>query len=289
MTKEKELLSIVESQVSTNDIIIASKYINLNYNIFATDSQLWDIIQMAFGSHNLQELFWGYQQKLLANRFINILLLKYYLCERTVKYAIVNSLKNRPDTVLFEMPVLGSRIDVCRINGNSYAYEIKTELDTFKRLPKQIINYSNVFEYVYITVSKDTYESILPLIPDYCGICFFAQTIKKDDMKLWTKRKATKSPNINPYSQLQCFSSETLAILLKNRKIKKIPSSKEDRIQYILDNYSAKTINSDFKKIVKLIYKDNWEFIKKHYNEILPIDLQAFFNSNLDPNLLYFK
>lgn len=289
MKDEKRLLDIIESSAETSLIQNASKYINIGYNVFLTDEQLWGLIKGAFGSEKLNIFFDDYSKTLLANRFINELLLKYYPSERIAKYALANWLKARPDTVLFEMPVLDSRVDVCRINGSSYAYEIKTELDTLRRLGKQIHDYSNVFEYVNVVIPKELYNDVLSDIPAYCGICFFNYKRTKDDVRLWQKRAASRSPYISPYAQLQCLSNKALEKWLKKRNIKEHLPSKESRCQYILSNYSAKTINSDFKSLVKSIYRDNWEFIKKHYDEILPIDMQAFFGSPIDPSILYYK
>lgn len=288
MKDEKLLLEEIESIVERSVLITASKYLNLEYSVFSSDEQLWDLVKKAFGTEKLVAIFDGYKVFLLANRFINELLLKYYPSERIAKYAIANSLKSRPDTVLFEMPVLGSRVDVCRINGSSYAYEIKTELDTFRRLKKQIDDYSKVFEYVNIIVPKELYEGIHE-IPDYCGIYLFGRKTAKAAIKIWPKRKALKSPHIDPNAQLQCLSIKELGILLKNRGIKEHLPSKESRCQYILSRYSAKTINYDFKRLVKSIYRENWDFIKQHYDTILPIDMQAFFSSPIEPSMLYYK
>ena len=288
LTLERMLLKEIEQNLSSKELINASKYINLSYSIFSTDEQLWEEIKHAFGDRYIS-IFEKYSNKIIANRFINELLLKYYPCERTVKYALVNSLKSKQDTVLFEMPVLDSRVDVCRINGNSYAYEIKTEFDSLKRLRKQIDDYSNVYEYVFVVIPKSFYKEVIEVIPDYCGIRILQHDYNTGKISFLAKRKAKKSPNINPISQLNSLSKENIGMWLYEKGIKKIPYSKEDRINYIIKRYSSMTINHAFKQIVKFSYKNNWSFLLEHYNEILPIDIQAFFNNSLDPKLLYLK
>lgn len=288
LTLEKMLLEEIEQKLSIEELINASKYINLSYSVFSTDEQLWGEIKHSFGDKYVN-IFEKYSDKIIANRFINELLLKYYPCERTVKYALVNSLKNKHDTVLFEMPVLDSRIDVCRINGNSYAYEIKTEFDSLKRLKKQIDDYSNVYEYVFVVIPKSFYKEVIEIIPDYCGIRILQHDYNTGKISFSAKRKAKKSPNINSISQLRSLSKENIGMWLFEKGIKKIPHSKEGRINYIIERYSPRTINYAFKQIIKLSYKNNWNFLLEHYNEILPIDIQVFFNSSLDPKLLYLK
>jgi hypothetical protein len=288
MRLEQNLLTKIEEAASDTEIINAAKYINLSYSIFSTDEQLWEEVKRAFGE-KYTGVFDVYANQIIANSFINELLLKYYPCERTVKYALVNSLKNKHDTVLFEMPVLDSRVDVCRINGNSYAYEIKTEFDSFKRLKKQIDDYSRVYEYIFVVIPKNFYQAVVEIIPYFCGIRILRQDSNDGKIYFTTKRKAIKSPNIDSISQLSSLSKGSLGFWLTNKGIKKIPPSKEDRINFIISKYTPKTINYAFKQIVKYSYKDNWTFLLKHYNEILPIDIQAFFNSSLEPRLLYLK
>lgn len=288
MGLETLLLSHIECSFSIDEIVNAAKYINQNYSVFLTDNQLWVLIREAFGT-SCDEAIAKYKVQLLANRFINLLLFKYYPCERTAKYCIIKKLICKPETVLFEMPVLGSRVDVCRINGYSYAYEIKTELDTFNRLSKQISDYSCVFEYVCVVVPKSMYASVIKLVPDFCGICVFDCCHDPDISKIWTKRKAQKSPNIDPRAQLECLSSKELKEFLAFRGKKRIPHSKEGRIQLVLSSYSPRTINCAFKQTVKHSYSANWAFIRSHYAEILPIDVQAFFSSPIEPSLLYSK
>jgi len=288
MSLEMDLLEALEEVNTASDLQNAARYINFRYNVFSTDTQLWKEIKNTFGE-KYRYIFNNYENTIIANRFINVLLMKYYPCERTVKYAIVNSLRNKQNTVLFEMPVIDSRVDVCRINGNSYAYEIKTEFDNFKRLKKQIDDYSKVYEYVFVVIPKVFLKEIMNLVPPYCGIRILKHNPSSGEISFYTERKALKSPNLDPYSQLCCLSKEHLGIWLSQKKIKPIPPTKSERISLIIEKYTATTINTYFKKMVKQIYKDNWDFVRSNFDDILPIDIQAFFSSSIDPRLIYLK
>ncbi len=74
----------------------------------------------------------------------NECLLKYYPNEASVKANFINKilLNGKTHVTIFELPVGRSRVDLCKINGTSVAYEIKTDYDTFYRLEKQIYDYS---------------------------------------------------------------------------------------------------------------------------------------------------
>ena len=86
-----------------------------------------------------------------SNEVVNDLIFNYYFCERVIKYYFVRHLMSRSNHIVaFEMVIGESRIDICRINGQSYAYEIKTQYDTFDRLGTQMRDYLKTFEKVYV-------------------------------------------------------------------------------------------------------------------------------------------
>lgn len=78
--------------------------------------------------------------------------------------------------VAFEMNIGDSRIDICRINGSSYAYEIKTEYDTFDRLGSQMQDYLRTFQKVYVIVPIGRVNDVKNLIPESCGIISYRIT-----------------------------------------------------------------------------------------------------------------
>ncbi len=287
---EESLMVQIEQASSTEDIINAARHLNQTYSPFSTDAVLWKEVKTAF-SPQQEQLFNGYSEKVIANKFINLLLLKYYPCERTIKYALIERLNKRLDTVLFEMPVLDSRIDVGRINGNSFAYEIKTEFDSLRRIEKQVSDYSRVYEYIIVILAPQFYEEALKLVPDYCGIWTYSHTRGTGKTAFQKKRPERRSPYLSPHSQLQCLSQQSLLSILRNKKIQdsSIPATKEERIDLIMDVYAPRTINTKFKAMVKEMYASNWEFIHENYHAILPIDIQAIFGSTIDPDLLYLK
>lgn len=77
------------------------------------------------------------------NTLINELLLKKYGTKNTVAFNEFKAGKSVADFVLF--------------NGISKVFEIKTELDTEKRLEKQLADYTKIFKECYIV----TYESLV--------------------------------------------------------------------------------------------------------------------------------
>ncbi len=55
------------------------------------------------------------KEKVNSNEFINYLLMRFYNCERVIKYHFIKHLKDAiHDIVAFEMSIGDSRIDICR-------------------------------------------------------------------------------------------------------------------------------------------------------------------------------
>lgn len=288
ISPEELILVEIEKNVSLQEIVVAAKHLNANYNVFSVDAVLWEEVKAAFNPAYSQ-IFDAYSNVIIANKLINLLILKYYPSERAVKYALVDKLKSKHDTVIFEMPVLDSRIDVGRINGNSFAYEIKTDLDSLKRIEKQIVDYSQIFEYITLIIAPSFLEETLAIAPSHCGIWTYSHNQSTGKITFTTKRSAKKSPHICPNAQLQCLSQGSLLQILKDKKIKKIPAKKDDRIKLITALYAPRTINFKFKSAVQETYDPHWDFVRKRYSSILPIDLQAIFKSLIEPTLVYAK
>lgn len=63
-------------------------------------------------------------------------------------------------TALTELPVADCKADFILINGKAVVYEIKTELDNFDRLEKQIHNYYKAFDHVAVVSYKESLNDL---------------------------------------------------------------------------------------------------------------------------------
>ena len=62
------------------------------------------------------------------------------------------------------------RADIAVLNGKMIGYEIKTERDTLKRLPAQVMAYNEVFDKAFIITSRKHLKQVRELIPKWWGI-----------------------------------------------------------------------------------------------------------------------
>lgn len=176
---------------------------------------------------------------LTPDRFITNVLSSSYRNDFLIRYSFFNNVlsKNGDAISFFELPVNDSRADIVSINGKSIAYEIKTQYDTLERLNKQLNDYAQAFEYVYVICDDDNLDNVLGIAPSYCGIYTYSRH-NKLVFKLF--RKALKSTMLN--------SEVMINMMLKKEKSHYFKGNAGGDI---LVNYDEKRINSCFKEALK--------------------------------------
>lgn len=97
---------------------------------------------------------------------------------------------HRPTTAsaAIEFPVGKSVADVMVLNGTITAYEIKTDFDSFVRLPTQLADYGAIAEQVYVVTSSRRASTAVDVTPNHVGV--LALTAKGS---LSVQRHATSS------------------------------------------------------------------------------------------------
>ena len=193
------------------------------------------------------KLVFGNQSK---EAFIFKLLKNYYQNDFFVRYSFINKVLSKSKAISFEeFPIGESRIDLASINGKSIAYEIKTEFDNYKKLKRQINDYSKAFEYIYVICPKENIEKIKKEIPNFCGIYFYhGKTAAFFEMF----KEASISPNLDQIVMLKLL-----------RKTELLSFFKTDSIDDILELHSKECINDIFKMALKKRFKERWDKIKE--------------------------
>jgi hypothetical protein len=100
---------------------------------------------------------------------------RQYRNEYVYKTAIANRIvfgRHRPQTAAMqvELSVGRSIVDVAVFNGTSTAYEIKTELDTAKRLESQSADYLRAFDRVYLVTHPQFINRFKDALDERVGI-----------------------------------------------------------------------------------------------------------------------
>ena len=101
-------------------------------------------------------------------------LVTHYRTEYVFKNALANRIvaknRGRNITIFNEFKVGDSIADIATFNGKSCVYEIKTEMDSPKRLVGQQESYFKFFQECYLVVPKGRVEEYLPYIDERMGV-----------------------------------------------------------------------------------------------------------------------
>lgn len=259
------------------------KQLYSSYNLLKQTSELYNCLLENFHNYSIDTSSIKIEN---TRKIFNENILKYYPNEIAIKSSFINNIlfKTNNHVTIFELNSGTSRVDLCKINGKSVAYEIKTDLDNFNRLDKQISDYLNIFENVYVICSKNNVNKIINRIPKECGI--YSYRITSSGRYIFKKeKKSISSSCINAKKQLSLFTKQDLTKYFGTELF----SNKDSIISNILHTYDSKTINELFKKNFKSKYKANWDFLFMNHSNILEIDYQWFFKNNINPNLIYKK
>ena len=99
---------------------------------------------------------------------------KSYRCEyvykNTLARAILAKYHEEQSAFLSEFRVDNCIADFLVLNGSSAVYEIKTELDGFDRLERQIATYKKAFDHIFVVTHPNQYERLKNRISDDVGI-----------------------------------------------------------------------------------------------------------------------
>ncbi len=282
-----EALVEIEKVLSHDELVDFAKALDGVYDVFMLDPKVWYFIESISPPQALP-LVCELKEGLVGHSLVSQILMKYYPSEKVIKYNfVVEELKHKKDDVaLFEYSINQSRIDIGRINGQSFCYEIKTEFDNLYKLEKQLKDYLKAFEYVFVILDSKHLGKVA--IPDVCGA--FEIVINDEKQISFEKIKdADLSPYLDYETQLNNLSSEEMKFILKKVECDKIPNLKSDRAELIKDTCNKQQLNYLFKEAIKNKYKDNWKFLLDNFDRIEPVDIQAFYRSMADPYWVYYK
>lgn len=240
--------------------------IKLNYNIklirnnkYFTKKDFANALARNLSIKECEQLSTLFKQNLSITEISEIFLTLHkstgdFLRNKFIDYLITTEIKGKlhNDILFFEFPVKEKRTDITRINGYSYAYEIKSIRDNFSRLKSQTDKFLSVFDYVYLIV-EDTNMDI-----DLDNRVGIINVIKnKEIINFECIRKAQRTKEYNSAIQLNLLQKSELIKI--SRKYGFLHNGSRKQIeQSILKKFNQDTINILFKNIIKSRYKPIW-------------------------------
>ena len=133
---------------------------------------------------------------------------RFYRCEYVFKNEIINQLLLKrygtQNTIAFnEFKVGDSIVDFAMMNGESKAFEIKTQLDTPRRLKKQMYDYRKIFNKCYVVVDVSECEYYANHLDEATGIV--ALSYKRGNIILDEYRPAKRIEGIDSDVMMKCL------------------------------------------------------------------------------------
>jgi len=183
-------------------------------------------------------------------------------------------------TMLTELRAGTCKADVVVLNGTSTVYEIKSDLDSFARLAKQIDSYQQVFDRVTIITSERHVGNLKNMLPSSIGIDVLTQRYQ-----IHTERKPASCPErINQAMIFETLRrSEYLEILGKHYG--EIPRVSNTRIHSVCKDLFLKlpadTAHAEMVRVLKK--RTNMQFLSDYISK-LPASLMASaFSTDFSP------
>jgi hypothetical protein len=151
-----------------------------------------------------------------------------------------------------KMPRPSARIDVAVINGELCGFEIKSDVDSLVRLPRQRRAFSAVFDRVSVVTTLRHLESVNMAVPDWWGLIVARQCGGTALFSI--EREANRNPNPSTEALLHMLSrNEIIKVLEADGLAHGLRSKRRATlIDAVLDNVSAVEIGLQVKELFKV-------------------------------------
>ena len=124
-----------------------------------------------------------------------------------------------PNTLVVEEMGLARgacRVDVCVINGHLHGYEIKSDVDTLRRLPLQQQFYSDVLDKATIVVGQRHLDHALETLPAWWGVRL-ASRGARNAVRLELVRPAKLNPSVSATAVAALLWRDEISALIGRR------------------------------------------------------------------------
>ncbi len=145
-------------------------------------------------------------------------LLNNYRCEYVYKNELIGHIVRhykKTNTVAFnEFKVGDSIVDIALFNGESKAFEIKTEFDSPRRLEKQMGDYRKVFEKCYVVVPTEEIEDYSRCIDEEVGLLSLSK--KSGGVTFQVCREAIPNETIDSDVLITCLRTKEYEQIIRD-------------------------------------------------------------------------
>jgi len=141
-----------------------------------------------------------------------------------IREAICEYMENtHPDKfrIIDELVIGEARADIVTVTDSLTGYEIKSDADSYSRLPGQVKEYDKYFQRNYLVIGVNHKVSASKHVPPYWGILCVSESRK--GVQVETIREAGQNPKYSQKRQLSLLWRKELYNILKANKLPKCP------------------------------------------------------------------
>jgi hypothetical protein len=179
-------------------------------------------------------------------------------CDKDIRQALHSHLetffRDDPDTIIVdELDICYgcARIDVAVINGALHGYEIKSERDNLERLPNQVEQYNQVFDFVTLVCGEKFLDRIHNTIPSWWGVYCVKEGISGIEVE--SIKEPQKNTTLDPFALAQfLWRNEMMEILPKYTEDKIIKKSPKYKLwRFLSENMDIEELQEYVKTCLK--------------------------------------
>ena len=131
--------------------------------------------------------------------------------------------------MLTEFGAAGCKADAVIVNGTSHVYEIKTAMDDFTRLDRQLSAYAKVFDYITVVTEERLFAAAEKFLPVEVGILTLADNGYQFRVRGNYRAPASNKQNIKPGAVFDSLTRQEYLTILKDEFgvcLKGLPNTK---------------------------------------------------------------
>ncbi len=157
-----------------------------------------------------------------------------------------------------------ARVDMAVVNGIIHGFELKSDLDTLRRLPEQMEAYNSVFDQVTLVVGKNHVHEAIRAIPEWWGVMIAKASDSDNGISFVMIREAIDNPSRDSVSIARLlWRQEALDILEKNGHANGVRSKSRSLIYQKLANVlDMNTLSTEVRHC--LFNRVDWRVEKQH-------------------------
>ncbi len=133
---------------------------------------------------------------------------------------------------------LPGRIDAILVADRICGFEIKSDVDSLRRLPRQVQIYGPALERATLVVGDRYAQSVVDILPSWWAIWTVRQN--RGGLRLVTRRRGRLNPDVQPYVVASFIPRDTLVSFLREQGFGRLSTLSVDDLRWLLVESNSK-------------------------------------------------